>query len=100
MTVDDIKRHVAACVGIRAESMKSLSLDARAHQARKVAIYLAWLCTSASTPAIARAFGLQCHTGVLHHRDDVMLAMKRDPMLALMIDDLRAALRSSERAAA
>ena len=87
MTIHDIQRLVAARMGV---TMCDLLSDRRAPvRSRQIAMWLARTTTTASFPAIGRAFGNRDHTTVLQAVRRVDALMAADPGFAAVVSELR-----------
>ncbi len=93
LTVDAIKREVAATYRIPVAEIESPSRKKEIVHARQIAIYLARELTETSFPALGRAFGGRDHTTIMHSYQKMQELLRQIPLLQSEIDALRAAIQ-------
>lgn len=93
ITIDAIKRHVAASFGIPIIEMTSARRARAVARPRQVAMSLARSLTSRSLPEIGRAFGNRDHTTVMWAVDRIEQVKTLDPefaaLVALIVEELQ-----------
>ena len=95
ISVDDIKRVVAAHFKISPEALVSRKRTSAIAFPRQVAMYLARMLTNASLTDIGMAFGKRDHTTVMHACDKIGEKMRTDPNFQAVTDRLVEAIRQS-----
>lgn len=93
LTVDAIKREVAATYRIPVAEIESPSRKKEIVHARQIAIYLARELTETSFPALGRAFGGRDHTTIMHSYQKMQELLRQIPLLQSEIDALRTAIQ-------
>jgi chromosomal replication initiator protein len=95
VTVDDIKRVVAAHFKISSDALVSRKRTSSIAFPRQVAMYLARMLTSASLTDIGMAFGKRDHTTVMHACDKIGEKIRTDPNFQAVTERLADAVRQS-----
>ncbi len=90
LTVDVIKKEVAAHYGISLEDMEGASRKKEIAQARQIAIYLARELTSSSFPSLGKEFGGRDHTTIMHSYQKIQELVNQVPLIRSEIDSLKA----------
>jgi chromosomal replication initiator protein len=93
VTMDDIKRAVAAHFNISVELLESKTRKHEVVVPRQVAMYLAKQLTSLSLKSIGLHFGGRDHTTVLHSIQTVEGYLVTDPTIAQAVEQLKRTLR-------
>jgi chromosomal replication initiator protein len=95
ISVDDIKRVVAAHFKISPEALVSRKRTSAIAFPRQVAMYLARMLTNASLTDIGMAFGKRDHTTVMHACDKIGEKVRTDPNFQAVTDRLVETIRES-----
>jgi chromosomal replication initiator protein len=95
VTVDDIKRVVAAHYKISPEALVSRKRTSAIAFPRQVAMYLARMLTSASLTDIGMAVGKRDHTTVMHACDKIGEKVRTDPNFQTLLERLSDSIRQS-----
>ena len=95
ISVDDIKRAVAAHFKVSPEALVSRKRTSAIAFPRQIAMYLARMLTSMSLTDIGTSFGKRDHTTVIHACDKVGEKVKGDPEFNGMIERLAQEIRQS-----
>jgi chromosomal replication initiator protein len=88
VTLDAIKREVAAEFGIKVADLKSKKRVKSIVVPRQVAMYIARKTTDLSLPSIGREFGGKDHTTVLHSVNKVERMLVGNPGMKAMVDTI------------
>lgn len=92
--VDFIQHVVAKKYGFTKNDLLSQRRHKTVVEARHVAIYIAKELTTQSCPEIGRRFANRDHTTILHATKKIARLVKRDPIFAARIEDIKAELLS------
>jgi chromosomal replication initiator protein len=95
ITVDDIKRAVAAYFKVSPEALVSRKRTSAIAFPRQVAMYLGRMLTNASLSDIGMAFGKRDHTTVMHACDKIGEKMRSDPNFQAVVERLADSIRQS-----
>jgi chromosomal replication initiator protein len=95
ITVDDIKRVVAAHYKISPDALVSRKRTSAIAFPRQVAMYLARMLTSASLTDIGMGFGKRDHTTVMHACDKIGEKVRTDPNFQTLLERLSDSIRQS-----
>ncbi len=89
ITIDRIKRQVAAYFGLNPEDLDSKKRDQKIVFPRQVAMYFARHYTDASLPQIGDSFGGKDHTTVMHSIAKIEEGYNREEALRAIIDEIK-----------
>ncbi len=95
ITVDDIKRVIAAHFKVSPEALVSRKRTTAIAFPRQVAMYLARMLTNASLADIGMAFGKRDHTTVMHACDKIGEKIRTDPSFQALTDRLVDTIKQS-----
>ncbi|MBR1603355.1 MAG: chromosomal replication initiator protein DnaA [Synergistaceae bacterium] len=89
VTIDLIKRAVAARFNFSPSELASVGRTAELAQARQIAMYLSRELTDSSLNNIAKAFGKKDHTTVLHAQRKIAELINSNPEFNKMIESIK-----------
>jgi chromosomal replication initiator protein len=95
ITVDDIKRVVAAHYRLAPDALVSRRRTSAIAFPRQIAMYLSRMLTEHSLTDIGTAFGKRDHTTVMHACDKVGEKVRSDPQFQALVDALADQIRQA-----
>jgi len=95
VTINSIQKEVAQHFGLKLDDFKSKKRTRTVAYPRQIAMYLSRELTDSSLPQIGEAFGGRDHTTVIHGHEKISKAIKNDPSLEELINDLTNKLKNA-----